>query len=129
MGNLLGPQAGEGNTALLQKYSVILALSLENSDVTSSQSASRRVASSFFRNLREEERELEREGEKERPTETWTWRGRPHKHAGARQQKRKPLPQHRRMEPHMYPLPPTHMLIESYKGGEKVESITHVGGS
>lgn len=41
LGNLLGPQAGECNTRL-QKYSVILALSLENSDVTGSQSASGR---------------------------------------------------------------------------------------
>lgn len=103
---------------------MILALSLENSDVTSSQSASRRVASSFFRNLREEERELEREGEKEShgpgEAEHTSMQG-----PGSR--KAKPLPQHRRMEPHMYP--PQHTLIESHKGGEQVDSITHVGGS
>lgn len=59
LGNLLGPQAGECNT-LLQKYSVILALSLENSDVTSSQSASGRSCLLLLLQLAGEKREMGR---------------------------------------------------------------------
>lgn len=64
LGNLLGPQAGECNT-LLQKYSVILALSLENSDVTSSQSASGRSFLLLLLQLAVQKRERGRGGGRE----------------------------------------------------------------
>lgn len=67
LGNLLGPQAGECNT-LLQKYSVILALSLENSDVTSSQSASGRSCLLLLLQLAVQKRERGRGRKRRRDT-------------------------------------------------------------
>lgn len=125
VGNLLGPQAGEGNTVLCSKNTLDLS-SFSRKTVMSpvaNQRFQKGCLSSFFRNLREEERELEREGEKEShgPGEA------EHTSTQARQQKAKPLPQHRRMEPHIPP--PTHADRVTQKEGKVVDTITHVGGS